>query len=61
MKKPCAVDWAWLGGLEENTQIRFYLLFHWLSLSAQLFENIAIYNMATIFLKTVNFFMFEEL
>ena len=51
LKKPCANDWACAGGLDENTQVQIYLLFHWLSLSTRLFENIAIYKHGSHFSK----------
>ena len=39
LKKPCSEDWACSGGLKQNTQIQFHLLFHWLSSSAQLAQK----------------------
>ena len=39
LKKHCDDDWACPGDLKQKTQIQFYLLFHWLSLHAQLAQK----------------------
>ena len=56
LKNPCADDWACSGGLKQKTQLQLYLLFHWLSLSAQLVKNIAIYKYGSHFSKKSQFF-----